>query len=462
MFSGIPAKAEFGVLLDAAERDERLFRSLLLKAERTAGSLDVVKSYRRMIDNATRSRGFIDYDEAGAYGDELAQIVESLQELLTPEDAGALVELAEHAIERIEAALEQIDDSNGEVGGVVQELSDLHLRACEMARPEPLALAERLFDYELTSPYGICAFSAETYHGVLGDAGLRRYRELAEAEWARVKPRQSGDFADIRYYRIVSMMESLARADGNIEALAAVKARDLSSAYRYLVIAELLAQAGQPDKALHWAERGMQAFPKDTDNRLRDFLAAAYQQCGRHDEALQLTWVQFEERPSLEAYKKLHGVATALGVWPERRQRALTRLAEAIAGGVTAVGYWRPKPTGPDYSLRLAIALWEDDLDAAWEAVHAGACRQELLLSLAEKLETERADDALALYRRVIPSIVEQTNNAAYAEAVKLLRRVKGMLQARQRDRELSDYLAELRVRFKPKRNFIKLLDDVK
>jgi len=74
----------------------------------------------------------------------------------------------------------------------------------------------------------------------------------------------------------------------------------------------------QPDKALEWAERGLKAFPDQPDNRLRDFLVAVYLVRERNDEALQLTWVQFEERPSLELYRKLHAVADQLALWPEQ------------------------------------------------------------------------------------------------------------------------------------------------
>ncbi|MDD5410675.1 MAG: hypothetical protein PHF31_04560 [Methylobacter sp.] len=53
----------------------------------------------------------------------LDQVVESLAELLTPDSAAMLIGLAEYdAIERVENSLEQIDDSNGGVGGIVQEL----------------------------------------------------------------------------------------------------------------------------------------------------------------------------------------------------------------------------------------------------------------------------------------------------------------------------------------------------
>lgn len=449
------------LLLDSAERDERLYQSLLFKAERAVAGTDVVQVFRKAIDQATRVHGFVDWRESGDFADNLDQLVESLEELLTPDSAEMLIDLAEYAIQRVEDALQQIDDSDGDVGGIIEALGDLHLRACELAKPEPKALAARLLRLEMASTMGICSFDASTYRDALGEEGLRRYRELAEAEWAKIKPRHSNEGYDAQRSRLTRIMESLARESGDVAELVAIKSRDLSLPYHYLAIAEIWAKAGQDDKALDWAERGLQAFPKATDNRLRDFLVAAYLQRKRNDEAMQLTWVQFEERPSLEHYKKLHAVAEQTGVWPEQRERALTRVAEAIAGQAALTASWQPRLSTPDYSLRLEIALWENDLDAAWTAVHAGKCNQGLLIALAGQLEPTRPNDALILYKRMIPPIVDQTNNTAYADAVKLIRKVGAIMNAQQRNREFGDYLAELRVRFKAKRNFIKLLNEV-
>jgi len=348
------------------------------------------------------------------------------------------------------------------VGEIVYRLGELHLKACAMARPEPKALAERLFRLEMGLSFGLCSFSASTYRHVLGKLGLQRYRELAEAEWSKIKPRkQDGRDFDSHRFRITQIMEQLAEASGDIEELVAIKARDLSSGYSYLTIAEILSKAGQDDKALDWAERGLKAFPDRPDNRLRDFLVAAYLKRKRNDEALQLTWIQFEERPGLEYYKKLHGVAKHLGIWPAQRSRALALVSDAGAREAARTNHWKPKPSAPDHSLRVEIALWEKDLDAAWAAVQEGVCDRNLLIALAGKLEPARPNDAIVLYRRVVPPVVEQTNNAAYEEAIKLIRKVGKLMSAQKQSGEFADYLAELRVRFKPKRNFIKLLDGV-
>lgn len=456
-----PKESLIELLLDVAQRDDRLYQSLLLKAERTLGGGNAEKAFRRAIDDAVRIRGFIDWREVGTYAGNIDQVVDALAELLQPDSAAMLVGLAEHAIEQIEIALEQVDDSDGEIGGIVYRLGELHLKACAMAKPEPVALAERLFRLETTLPFSLCSFDAATYRAALGKKGLQRYRELAEAEWCKIKPRTDDRGYDGHRASITHVMERLAEASGNIDELVAIKAKDLSSGYQYLGIAEILAKAGRMDEALGWAERGLKAFPDRPDDRLRDFLAAAYLKRKRHDEALQLTWVQFEERPGLEPYKKLHGVAGKLGIWPAQRERALARLAKAIAKEAASTSRWKPQPSTPDYSLRVSIALWEKDLDAAWAAAHQGICDRDLLITLAGKLERDRPDDAISLYRHVVPAIVGETKNSAYEEGTRLVRKIGALLKGMNRSREFGDYLAELRVQFKPKRNFIKLLDAV-
>ncbi len=53
------------------------------------------------------------------------------------------------------------------------------------------------------------------------------------------------------------------------------------------------------------------------------------------------------------------------------------------------------------------------------------------------------------------------TNNAAYEEAVEILRKVRKLMIRLERGTQFYDYLAVLRVEYKRKRNFIKLLDAI-
>jgi hypothetical protein len=80
-------------------------------------------------------------------------------------------------------------------------------------------------------------------------------------------------------------VESLARASGDVEKVAAVMSRDLSHAYSYLKIAEVYREARQHDQALLWAEKGLNAFP-ETDGRLREFAAEEDHRRRRHEDAM--------------------------------------------------------------------------------------------------------------------------------------------------------------------------------
>jgi uncharacterized Zn finger protein len=256
-------------------------------------------------------------------------------------------------------------------------------------------------------------------------------------------------------------MEDLARASGNVDELIAIKAQDLSDAHTYLKIAELLTENQRDEEALQWAERGLAAYPQRTDNGLRDFLVAAYLTRQRPAEAIQLTWIQFEEQPGVAAYQKLHAVALKLGDWPAQRARALDFLDRDMAQEANQTSRFKPKPSVPDTSRRVGIALWEGDLDVAWQSARDGQCQQGLRLSLAQALEATRAPDAIDLYRQIVPNIVDKTNNDAYASAVVLIRKVGQLMAGLGQTPQFSAYLAELRATFKPKRNFIKLLDGV-
>jgi|GEM_PF-6885844 len=58
--------------------------------------------------------------------------------------------------------------------------------------------------------------------------------------------------------------------------------------------------------------------------------------------------------------------------------------------------------------------------------------------------------------------VLKQANNSAYEEAVKLLQKIRELMGGLDRVTEFEDYVEALRVEYKRKRNFIKLLDTIK
>src|SRR5262249_43599487 len=174
------------MLVEHAMEDDRLRQRLLMKAAKKGRQgIDLI-TYRRAIAEAVESDGFVDYRSAYQYAQGIEDVIDSVEELLKEEYASEVIELAEYALGAVEQAIESVDDSDGNMGGILERLQELHHRACKKAKPEPEALARRLFEWELRTHYDTFYGASETYADVLGRKGLAVYRTLAEAEWAKV------------------------------------------------------------------------------------------------------------------------------------------------------------------------------------------------------------------------------------------------------------------------------------
>ncbi len=449
------------MLLEAAAEEGQLHNRLMLKA---AGAKGVdLPTYRRVIDQALGGGGFIDYYRMHDYWQGVDSAIDAIAELLDQGHADAVIELSEYALSRVERAIERVDDSDGYMSLLLDRLQQLHLAACNKAKPDPVTLAERLFKWELMGEWDTFHGAAETYSKVLGKSGMRRYRELAEDEWAKVKPLKAGEKDPDRYgkrFRITHIMERLAEQAGDIEALVEIKQRDLSSSFGYLEIAEIYRKARQPDKALAWAEQGLRTFGKASDSRLQDLLAELYHRRKRHDEAMALIWSQFEQHPGLATYQKLKTHADRSKRWPEWRERALAHLRAVLDADRE-----REKHTPWKYAQRrghsdlVEIFLWEKDPEAAWREAQAGGCSSGLWLRLAGLREKRHPRDAIAVYKERIGPLVEQTNNHVYAEAAELVGKIKKLMHRLGERAAFKQYLDALRIAYKRKRNFMRLLE---
>ena len=354
------------MLCDWAEKDERLHRDLMVRAAQATEGTASLSVWKDALDGALETGDFVHYREAYDYASGVEDVIENLEDLLQSGKADSVIELAEFGLEAVEECIEYIDDSDGWMSGHLYRLQELHLEACRKARPDPVALAERLFEGEMESSFDSYHGAALVYKEVLGEAGLAAYRRLAEADWTKVPALDPGEEDANRHgsrTRITAIMEALAKAEEDFDALVAVKSHDLSLPYAFLKIAELYEGEGDPDLALEWAERGWRAFPdRRRDERLRAFIVKAYQSRGRGGEAMTLEWEAFVERPGLDTYRQLERQARRVKAWPDWRDKALAEIRKYIAGKKTeqSAGHrsWMASPSR-DHSLLVEIFLYE-------------------------------------------------------------------------------------------------------
>jgi uncharacterized Zn finger protein len=461
-------------MLERSQRDENWRQSLFLKvASQRSQGLDLT-TFERALRNAINIRGFVEWKQVSNYAQGIDLVLNSIQEILEDYPQSVL-KLCEYAIPLFEKALDSIDDSSGEVGGLMDEFEELHFDACELAKPDPAALAYYLLHSEMDSGFGGFHNAVETYALILGDVGLAHYRKLAESMWQEfpaLSPKDAGD-RNFKRRKLQRILEALAKNDGNIESVVAIKRQDLSNAYSYLEIAQLYLQDGQRDLALDWAESGLKAFEHSA--ALRDFTIEEYFHRGQIEDAMTLAWQSFTQSVTLQSYQKLKIQSERAKQWKTKRNEALDYVRQMLdsqsSKGTQALHSHKKisVPTLPawnhsgmfvlDRSLLVEIFLWEGENDLAWQEAQAGGCSNRTWLQLAEQRQLSHREDALPIYMREIESLIKQTHNAAYADAITFLKKVRGLMITLHQQVEYNTFVAHLRKNYKAKRNFIALLD---
>jgi uncharacterized Zn finger protein len=464
-------------LLESAAANDGLLRERLrldaaratVRGDRAALGASV-KTYRRTIDSALRIRDFVSYREMPAYAQRAQSVIDALRGLLDDGHVEAVVELAERALDLLEEAAGHVDDSDGHLRPLAEQLSELHARGCEQAHVDPRKLAATLFaretgdDDELEAYYG----AARTYREALGDIGLAEYRRRASAAWEKLPPlgpSEQPTRIDHRRFRLANVMETLAELSGDVDEHLAVLARDRSSPCQFIRIVEVLRAAHRFEAALEWAERGIAAFGVSADSRLVDVLAEEYHRAGRGADAVDLQWRAFDEDPDAESYRRLQSHAERIGVWAEMRPRALARVGEAVTQQIAA---WAvpARPTEParwgrraDASPLVDILLGEGDADAAWDEASRRGCSTALWIKLAHAREAEHPLDAAPIWQAEVERLIDAKRKDTYAAAVRLAEHVVDLLVAGGRHDSAVAYLDDLRIRHRAKRNLMTLLD---
>jgi uncharacterized Zn finger protein len=115
---------------------------------------------------------------------------------------------------------------------------------------------------------------------------------------------------------------------------------------------------------------------------------------------MDLIWTEFTGRPRLDGYQELKAYADRAGTWERWRGKALDFVREE-----------------------------------------------------------DHPEDSLAIYQERIEPLVNRTNNKAYRRAYELVLKVRILMRRLGREAEFDEYMELLRLEYKRKRNFMKLLD---
>jgi hypothetical protein len=451
------------MILDLAERDTVLFDRLELAASAASGDpAEVASRCRAALKRVLRASRFVEYGAAGAWTQGVIDVLDQLAGLIGSGRAELVLEMIDELFQRLPRVLENVDDSDGGGSEIVARAAELHLAACEAARPEPIALARELFRLETTEAFGAFQGASNGYSHLLGPAGLDEYGRLAQAGWDRLpksgqRPGRAvvGEEDGLARYRLFPILDRLAERAGDVDRRIALRKAHLAHAQDYLRLAQFCLEQGREAEAIQQAEEGAWLFDDTSGEALLLFLAERHRTAGRAAEAEAVLWPGFERSPSLRLYGamvegKKFGSATR-AVLADRA----VELLEARLGRPKA----RSKPfAGHLAGLLVEILLRERRLAAAWATARHHGCPEGTWLALAQASEESMPQEALTVYERQAEQQVGLTNKHGYAAACRLIARM-APLRARLGDKAAHQaYVGALLERHRAKRSFVAML----
>ena len=440
------------LVLTQVESDWRLREQLLARAAAATSSPIDERAWRHRIESAFAPYDdYVDYRAAAGWAREVDEMLATVGDLIETHPAQAIM-LLEHAYGQANAAIQWIDDSGGYLTSIAFDIGELHLSACEAARPDPVALARRLVDLELTAELDAFHRAAATYVGVLGTVGLGEYRRLVEPEWDRLATGDDGSSSGV--YAIREAMIGVAVASGDPDELIRVRSRSLQIPDDYLEIINMLSSAGRTAEAIEWGHRALVAMAERTWQTppLRDAVAALLRASGDVAGAVSLFDDEFRRSPSLTVYRRLldeadlvgHRTtkrAEAIGVLRARVESASTRTRQGVAG------------------VLIEVLLFDGQFDDAWTIAVEHGCSDELWLIFAAARQQTHPLDAIPIYRRAALAAIDTKKNRGYETGVTYLAKIRQLAQQAGEPSIFTTLLAEVRTAHKPKRNLMALLD---
>jgi hypothetical protein len=426
-------------LLRAAAADPQLHARL----EVAAGVRPYGDDLRLKLSDAIEILDFVDYKGARAYFRGVDDALEDLTEYARNGGVGARV-LAEYALDLVEEAIQQVDDSDGGGLEALEQVESAHFEACMAVPPEdPLELADYLVDRALSSGYGVFRGAISNYAGVLGRAGTARYRERLEEAFRALPPRESGEH-DGHRFNVTSLLEHVAQVQGGTDAAVEVLARDITDESDIVRIVQALRIKGRDEEALKWAERGLIDFPPTSG--LRSLAAQCHLVAGRRKEAAKLLWDNFTAEPRTDAYRVLADAADELFPAWRKKAHAFLRKQPRRANRFSATPDY-----APGHTTLVDALLSEGDIDAAWRAAKLGGCRDKTWLRLATLRAHTHPADAIPVFLEAADAEILWKKRDSYRAAAKLLLEAQKLYEHTDRLAEFKSYMAALRLEHKPK-----------
>ena len=448
-----------------AEQDSRTLASYLVQVLHKAPSLndqlrkqagiaaDLVdpKKLKQSITRVTPLKDIFEPGKVRAYLRRLETTLQGIQAIADELPAEDLLEATVHGIDRLNKALEHIDDSFGYREGAQTILRDLHVRSLKRIDWPPTGRGEHLLEIALGDPWDQFVGVPIDYSEALGEAGLSAFYAAVERR-LEAMPSLPGD-ADHEdkypYFRLTNYLMARASELEDYDEMIRLERLMATTEIGYERVARLYLKKGDPDEAAKWLARA-DALDKHDRSGRKVLWAAVHVAKGDWKAATKARESAFRQDVSYKGYQELVELAEQAGSARTVRDSVIEFLRADH----------QPSSWRDEHHAFTLAQIYRDEQD--WTAIKGTALGRikdpDRLLQVARWLAKFELSAAQPVFEKAIDSLILRKTNFSYQVAVQTLLEARPAFEATSKT-AFEDYLARVMDTHQRKRNFTALLD---
>jgi len=441
-------------------------------------SKSVITRLRREIRDIGDEPGWQNYWRNEGFTPDFSKIRSKLQSLLKAGYADEVLELGRELIETGNRLVESSDDE-GETGMEVAKCMPIVVEALDRSSLEPVDKLKWALDALFKDQFEICEAFAQYLHR---SHPTETWRAFADNLLARLKGMKrapsSRDFSrNFDRDRLSNWIIHALEQSGRKEEIIPLCEAEAKVTMSYDRLVARLIKARKLTEAEQWIREGIRTLGNDQPGIVNS-LRKKYQEIrvieGNWPVVAAIDVEEFVRSPSMVGYLDCRKVCDRVGIWKDVRKLLLTFLEKGnfpwISDGwpLTETGLERlkigQKSRSPRLDLLMAIAIEEQEPDQVlyWfdQIPKSGIGWREVTDDdVAEAVKSYAPDRAVDIWKKGAEELIAEVKPRAYGEAAMLLRKARSIESLQGKQAQWDQYISELRIKHRPKRKLMEILD---
>jgi len=449
--AGLDIETLVSHLMTVVHKDPALYERLRNRAQLEKRTVDVGE-LKKTITRATPIKHLFDPASVSAHFRHLAATLRGIVEIAEQLPATDLLNVALHAIRRLDKTLERVDDSYGYRYEPQELARELHNQALQRSEWPPAKRADHLLELALNDPWDQFAGAPFDYVDGLGEAGLEAFFEAVEIRLSALPQLPANATYDDKtpYLSLSRYLRARAEQAENWDDVARLDELTATTAIDFERLAALYLKAGKPESAMEWLARADVLDERGRSSR-NELWSETHAELGDWSRAVSMREAAFRRDVSYAGFRRLMHFAEQAGVAAAVRDSVVEFLQKADKPGV-----WRDEIHA--FTLVQILREQKDYVGMASNAV-ARIGSPERLLQVAKWLTGPAPAGAAPLYQKAVDVLIAKKTNRCYRTAVHTLFAAKPVFEACGTG-AFDDCLSRIRETHYKKRNLMTELDE--